>query len=121
MLQNGSGVRPPSARSVGDDLAIRVDSAVSHPHALLHVAGELDPATAPVLERALSDLLDRDYQHLDLDLKNVLFCDSAGLQVLIDAHGQLRGRQGTLVLHDPCPSLQTLLSIFGLDPTLHRR
>lgn len=104
-----------------DGLFVRQEPAMRFPRALVHVGGELDPATAPALGHALGILLDRGYEHLDIDLREVTFCDSAGLKVLVDAHERLGRGGGTLVLRDPCPSLQILLGVFGLDTTLNRR
>lgn len=120
MSQNDPGARPLLDGSA-DGLLVRQEPAMRFPRALLHVAGELDQGTAPALGHALSILLDRGYEHLDVNLRDVTFCDSAGLKVLVDAHERLGRGGGTLLLRDPCRALQILLNVFGLDTTLNRR
>lgn len=105
----------------GGGLQLRQDPSVVHPCVLLRVCGELDPATAPVLEHTLMVLLEDGYLHLDLDLADVAFCDSSGLKVMIDTQRLLQQSDGTLVLHDLCRSLQILLGIFDHDTALFRR
>ncbi|MEI5101037.1 STAS domain-containing protein [Streptomyces sp. PmtG] len=49
----------------------------------IHVAGELDIATAPVLARALERAGDRQGR-VGLDLSRVMFCGTAGVRLLMD-------------------------------------
>jgi anti-sigma B factor antagonist len=60
----------------------------------VEVTGELDLATAPeLLERVRTTLVDRPGA-IVLDLAGVTFCDSSGINALVDAH-TLAGADGT--------------------------
>jgi anti-sigma B factor antagonist len=67
-------------------------------HVTLH--GELDLATAPRLQAELEDILRADgIERLVLDLRELLFLDSSGLEVIIqtDARGRREGFDVTVV------------------------
>ncbi|MET9618547.1 STAS domain-containing protein [Kitasatospora indigofera] len=50
--------------------------------ALLKLAGELDMATAPLVDQAVADCLACGVLRLNIDLAAVTFCDTAGLRAL---------------------------------------
>ena len=50
--------------------------------------GELDLATAPALEEALSRAFDGDHARVVLDLRELEFIDSSGLRTLLTARRQ---------------------------------
>jgi anti-anti-sigma factor len=54
------------------------------------VSGELDLESDQLLQRTLSDALDRTSGCLELDLADVDFCDCAALNVLLDVHDRAR-------------------------------
>ncbi|AWW39011.1 MULTISPECIES: STAS domain-containing protein [Streptomyces] len=66
--------------------------------AVLHVSGELDLVTSPVLRQRVHDLVAEGRHSLVLDLSEVWFCDSSGVGVLIAARRLLRSCQGRLRL-----------------------
>ncbi|MER6434686.1 STAS domain-containing protein [Streptomyces sp900105245] len=49
---------------------------------LLHLAGELDLATAPLVENAVAACLAGRPRHILLDLADLTFCDGTGLRAL---------------------------------------
>lgn len=51
--------------------------------ALLHLAGELDMATAPLVDHAAARLMAQGPRQLDVDVAAVTFCDIAGLRALL--------------------------------------
>ena len=67
----------------------------------LAVSGEVDLVTGPELERALFRAEDRS-QAVTLDLRDVEFFDSTGLQILLDADHRAReaGRELVVVAGD---------------------
>ncbi|MBN0044967.1 STAS domain-containing protein [Streptomyces actuosus] len=66
--------------------------------AVLHVSGELDLVTSPVLRQRVHDVVADGRHHLVLDLSGVHFCDSSGVGVLIAARRLLRSCRGMLRL-----------------------
>jgi anti-anti-sigma factor len=66
--------------------------------AVLHVSGELDLVTSPVLRQRVHDVVAEGHHCLVLDLSEVFFCDSSGVGVLIAARRLIRSCQGRLRL-----------------------
>jgi len=52
---------------------------------LLHLAGELDMATGPVLRRTIDDLVKPPLLEVILDLRDLTFVDATGLRALLYA------------------------------------
>lgn len=101
-----------SVTSSLDQLSVTVDASADPP--TIALAGELDPHTAPLLQREIDQLLDGSSTDLVLDLRALGFVDSSGLRVLISAQSQLAGQGGTLTLHAPSETVRRLLEITGL-------
>ena len=57
---------------------------------MLSVGGEIDLATAPALEEAIAGVLAEDPTALIIDLSEVTFLASAGLQLLVATHERIR-------------------------------
>ncbi|MFJ3672117.1 STAS domain-containing protein [Streptomyces sp. NPDC090106] len=66
--------------------------------AVLHVSGELDLVTSPVLRQRVHDVVAEGRHALVLDLSEVFFCDSSGVGVLIASRRLIRSCQGSLRL-----------------------
>ena len=82
---------------------------------MLALSGELDPATAPVLQAAVEEVMqDPAVKRLVLDLGGLDFVDSSGLRVFVTTRDALRARSGELVLRSPSANTERLLSITGL-------
>jgi anti-sigma B factor antagonist len=76
---------------------VSVTSRPSGERTVVHVVGEIDVYTAPVLREELARLSDGGHNDLVVDLTEVPFMDSTGLGVLVGAlkrvkthHGELR-------------------------------
>ncbi|MDR7274965.1 STAS domain-containing protein [Catenuloplanes atrovinosus] len=80
----------------------------------LHVAGEIDGATAPSLERALLDALATAPRHLLIDGTDITFCDSRGLATLITAW-RTAGQTGVTMSIRPSPRLRRVMALSGID------
>lgn len=82
--------------------------------ACLHVAGELDIATAPQLDLALHEAVDRA-QLVVLDLRDLDFIDVAGVRVVVSARARARlaGRRVVVLRGSP-----TVDRVFGLSECL---
>ncbi|MFD9794140.1 STAS domain-containing protein [Streptomyces sp. NPDC059070] len=64
----------------------------------VHVAGELDVASAPVVARALQGGLVEQSQRVVLDLSRVTFCGMAGVDLLLDARRSAAEAGGALMV-----------------------
>ena len=90
---------------------------------VVSVSGELDIASAQQAYTYISDVIDRTWAPVSVDLGGVTFCDASGLGVLarVAKHAQATGRQ--LKLTSARPSLVRIMRITGLDnmfPELRR-
>lgn len=79
------------------------------------IVGEIDAHTAPSLASALAD---SSQDRCSLDLSGVVFIDSSGLRVLIEAHQQASAAGGSLQISRPSPVVQRLFEISGVGEYL---
>jgi anti-anti-sigma factor len=91
--------------------------------AVLAVAGEIDLATAPALEQAITSALANDPTALVIELSAVTFMASAGMQILATTQQKVsKSAQFAVVADGPATSrpiqLTGLDEILGLYPTL---
>jgi anti-sigma B factor antagonist len=90
---------------------------------VLAVGGEVDLATAPVFEKAIADVLADDPPAFVIDLTEVSFLASAGLQLLVATQERIGASGGFAVVADgPATSrpiqLTELDKVFALYPVL---
>jgi anti-sigma B factor antagonist len=83
--------------------------------ALITLAGEIDPATAPQVRAALERCLHDGITTIDVDLTTVGRCDNSGLSVFLDASRHAAGSHASLRLHHPSPQTARLLADTGSD------
>ncbi|MFF7351506.1 MULTISPECIES: STAS domain-containing protein [Streptomyces] len=86
--------------------------------ALVTLAGEIGPATAPLLRAALEQCLRDGVTVIDIDLTTVGSCDARGLDVLLSASRRAGRVHASLQLHHPCTQITRLLSVTGSTPLL---
>ena len=80
---------------------------------VVQVSGELDIASAPLLQDHLFALI-RDGHRVVLELAGVEFMDSSGLEVLLSCHGRAQQAGTGLVLRRPSRRVSRLLELTGL-------
>jgi anti-sigma B factor antagonist len=97
--------------SSNGSLSVRRDALGSD--TVLHLAGELDLATAPQLDEAISSTV---AEHLVLDLSDLSFIDSSGISLLVVAIGDER----PVTLRNPQPTVSRVLELTGLDHLVER-
>ncbi|MBW3589345.1 MAG: STAS domain-containing protein [Actinobacteria bacterium] len=85
---------------------------------IISVSGEIDIATAPLLEESIEQVLDKGVDQLDLDMQNVPFMDSQGIGLAARTLRSLEGNGGKLRIVNPSPQVEKVLSISGLDKLL---
>jgi anti-anti-sigma factor len=82
------------------------------------VRGELDLATAPELEKVVSDSLDAG-DEVAVDLRELEFMDSTGLRVLVSAHARAGGGKRFVVVRPPAGGpIAKILAIAGVESEL---
>ncbi|MBG0828244.1 STAS domain-containing protein [Planomonospora sp. ID67723] len=82
---------------------------------VMHVRGELDISSAPILRAHLEPLRKQaDLRALVMDIAEVSFCDSTGLSELIAAFNHCRTRGAGFALAGARGIMQRLLTITGL-------
>ncbi|MFK4224005.1 STAS domain-containing protein [Streptomyces sp. NPDC019890] len=79
-------------------MMLKVDSTRQGAWTVLHVRGELDLVSSPVVRQHVHEAVAVGHRDLVLDLSEVLFCDSSGVGVLVAARRLLRSCQGRLRL-----------------------
>ena len=83
---------------------LAVERSRSDGYELLAVEGEIDIATAPRMIAALNEVLAEIATPLVVDLSNVVFMDSTGLALLINARRRVvRRGQGFAIVCPPGP------------------
>ncbi|MFH8366080.1 STAS domain-containing protein [Streptomyces sp. NPDC018031] len=86
--------------------------------AVVTLAGEIGPATAPLLRDALEQCLRDGVTVIDVDLTTVGSCDARGLDVLLSASRRASRVHASLQLHHPCTQITRLLAVTGSTPLL---
>ncbi|MEE1755755.1 STAS domain-containing protein [Streptomyces sp. SP18CS02] len=79
-------------------MTLTVDEAECGAWTVLHIRGELDLVSSPVIRRHVHDAVAQGRHDVVLDLSDVLFCDSSGVGVLIAARRLLHSCRGRLRL-----------------------
>ncbi len=92
-----------------------VDVESDESQALVQVKGEVDVATAPVLEQRLSELVESGVREIILDVAELTFVDTTGLATLVRTAQRLGPAEGRLRLRAPRPNVRKTLEITGLD------
>lgn len=95
------------------DLSISSD--VREEVTVVHVGGEIDVYTAPVLREHLDEHISQGRHQLVVDLGAVSFMDSTGLGVLVGRLKLVRVTNGTLRLVCSSERILKVFSITGLD------
>ncbi|MFH9983937.1 STAS domain-containing protein [Streptomyces sp. NPDC017179] len=80
---------------------------------LVTLAGDIGPATTPLLRTALEQCLLDGVAVIDIDLTTVGSCDARGLDVLVSASRRAGRVHAFLRLHHPCAQITQLLAVTG--------
>lgn len=107
--------------------AVRVTD-VSDPAAqetlLLALAGELDYSNAERFHHDLQEAIGVSRGDLVIDLTDLTFCDSTGIQSFLNTRQTVQDRGGSIVLVNLHPRLERLFHLtglaqaFGIQPTV---
>lgn len=78
------------------------------------VGGELDVHTAPALSDALTGLLDQGRATIVIDAGGLRFCDSSGIQVLVQARERALEQGGAISIVGAHGAVEKVLTVTGL-------
>lgn len=93
---------------------LRIDSQHEHGRLVIRLDGELDMASAPLLQEALEQATPTATAALVLDLQQLRFMDSTGLRVILAAQERLRENGQELALTAGSSQVQRLLAVSGV-------
>ncbi len=96
----------------------RIDVKHESDRAVLLLYGELDLASAPVLEGELDGIDLAKTAAVVLDLQGLDFIDSTGLRMILASQERLRELGGTFAITRGSPQVQRLLAITRADEHL---
>ncbi|HEU5106972.1 MAG TPA: STAS domain-containing protein [Micromonosporaceae bacterium] len=85
------------------------------------LGGELDMATAPRLQHAVTELLASGRRRILVDVGQLVFCDSAGLNAFVQADKHCSARGGWLRLAGAHGQVARAMEITGVDEVLAYR
>lgn len=84
----------------------------------LALLGEVDVATAPILEGHIATALECGCTEVVLECSGLEFIDSSGLSVLVVNHQRLQARGGQLIIEAASAATRRLFDISGLGHVL---
>jgi anti-anti-sigma factor len=82
------------------------------------LCGELDLATAPAAEHALTVAEDGDTKPIVVDLSGLTFMDSSGLRLLTALHRRCQVQSRQLIVRPGPPAVQRIFEVTNLDGVL---
>jgi anti-sigma B factor antagonist len=88
-------------------------------HVTLRLAGEIDMDTAPAVRNAALRALRQHSATLNIDLSEVTFMDSTGLEVLLATRRRTEAEGGQLHIVDPTYAVLRVLEVTGVDRLFH--
>lgn len=89
--------------------------------AVIALSGELDMATAPILRENLARVEDSGAGTIALDLREVTFIDSSGLEEFLEARGRAQDNGHRLLVSGASPAAQRLFELTGTRFLLHEQ
>jgi len=86
---------------------------------ILNAVGEIDLSTASIFKKAIGDVIASGYNHVLIDMTQVVFMDSSGFGTLLSAIKILRPQNGTLALAGCNDAVNRMLDITRLNTLFH--
>lgn len=82
---------------------------------IVNVVGEIDISNAPQIYSLMWQTSSRGSKSLILNMEQLEFMDSSGLQVLLRLRERLRSKKQKVFIVGPRPQIQKLLKLTGFD------
>jgi anti-anti-sigma factor len=99
---------------MADDVVLGIDVTLGASHAVVAVRGELDLATAPLLDGVLAELIEYGCTGVVIEASGVRFLDCAGVRVIVAAANALTRHRGALVVRSPTGHVVRVLELSGV-------
>jgi anti-sigma B factor antagonist len=115
----GATARLPDEPERGGSVDLTVSTGERGALTVVHVGGEIDVYTAPLLREALDKQVSAGRVDLVVDLDEVTFMDSTGLGVLVGRLKLVRSQGGTLRIVSSQDRILKVFKITGLDKVFH--
>jgi anti-sigma B factor antagonist len=110
--------RPSRLTGVGDP-TVEISTTRDEDRVVLTVRGEIDMATAPMLNHALARAAGVGATEICVDLRDVGFMDSTGLHALVEIHEAIDRSRRRLVIIAPTGAARRTLELSGLMGVLN--
>ena len=101
------------------DSQLTVNIVIDGTQSLVAVRGEIDLATAPLLEATIRAAIDQGCTQVLFDASGVAFMDCSGLRSILGAAERLGRDGGDLVIRSPSAHVTRLLDLTGVDAIVH--
>lgn len=99
-------------------MAFTIDVRDAESHSIVRLTGELDMATAPRFHAVLDELVAAGQRCVLVDLYELSFCDSAGLNAFVQGDKQCAGHGGWLRLTRAQGHVARVIELSGVDEVL---
>jgi anti-anti-sigma factor len=93
---------------------LQIDVATDGDTATVRLDGELDIHTAPGVAQTISAAIDEGASTVVVDAAALRFCDSSGIQVLVQARERLLESGGSMRVEGVHGSVEKVLAVTGL-------
>jgi stage II sporulation protein AA (anti-sigma F factor antagonist) len=104
--------------AIGISGDLKIDIVRRGAAAWVEIHGELDVATAPLLDAKLGEAEATDARLIVIDIADVPFIDSSGLRALLQAQARTQGNSGRLRITEGSPQARRLFELAGVLETL---
>jgi stage II sporulation protein AA (anti-sigma F factor antagonist) len=114
-------------RETGDDVELHAEELLRCRYArngtaeTLYVTGELDMATAPILEHTVAGALDGQGGEFRLDISALTFMDSTGAKAMLRVHERVESLGRRLIIVSPTRAVRRVFELMGLRGVLEVR
>jgi anti-anti-sigma factor len=95
--------------------AVSVDVVADRQYALVVACGELDVATVGLVRDTIAELTAQGFVEIVLDLRDLTFMDSTGVQLLMEQDAAAREACRTFSIVDDNPTVRQVLQVTGLE------
>ena len=95
-------------------MLLKIDKKIDGDTLRVKLAGEFDLTAIGEFRKAV-ETAETAWQHAEIDLRDVVFMDSSGLQALVSLNNRARERGLDVTLLRPSEPVTRLLALTGLD------